>query len=140
MTLNYISDSNGTMSTQVMRAATAVMPAQNCVGAIVGECNEALLNTVLRGKWGLSRHSPTARTVTRNAIHNICYTVVNSNAMQGFAPGFVSAVRMASWKMALIGTDAANALLVAGGVFWIIRPTGDGKARPELYKSSSKKK
>ena len=180
MTLNYISDDSGTMSSQVMRAATAVMPAQNCVGAIVGECNEALLNTVLRGEWGFrgmvvsdywvwgdnslrdlclrtgcdtylcmyvpqmwsldDYESPTARTVMRKAIHNICYTVVNSNAMQGFAPGAVSAVRMAPWKMALIGADVVIALLVTGGVFWTVRRAGDEKAHPERYKTRPKRK
>lgn len=35
-----------------MRAVTAVMPAQNCVGATVGHANYALLTGVLRQEWG----------------------------------------------------------------------------------------
>lgn len=179
MTIRYISDEGGTVSTKVMRATTTVMAAQNCVGTIVGECNEALLNTVLRGEWGFrgmvvsdywvwsdnslrdlclrtgcdtylcmsipmmwnldDYDSPTARNAMRNAIHNIAYTVVNSNAMQGIAPGAVANISMAPWQKALIAADIAIGAILIGGVFWMIKRTQNEKKNPELYKRKVKK-
>lgn len=51
MTIRYY-DGDGTMTEKTMRAATAVMPAQNCVGTTVGHANYPLLNNVLREEWG----------------------------------------------------------------------------------------
>ena len=45
-------DESGAMTAKVMRAATAVMAAQNCVGTVVGHANYALLQELLRGEWG----------------------------------------------------------------------------------------
>lgn len=45
--------------------------------------------------------SPTVRSVMRNAIHNLCYAVVNSNAMHGLAPGAVVKTAMSPWKIGL---------------------------------------
>lgn len=50
MTIRYC-DGNGNMAEKTMRAATAVMPAQNCVGTTVGHANYPLLNNVLRDEW-----------------------------------------------------------------------------------------
>ncbi len=52
MTVKYTVDEDGNTATRVMRAATGVMPAQSGVGTIVGTCNYALLNSVLRDEWG----------------------------------------------------------------------------------------
>ncbi|MBR1781138.1 MAG: glycoside hydrolase family 3 C-terminal domain-containing protein [Oscillospiraceae bacterium] len=51
MTIRYYNDA-GVMAEKTMRAATAVMPAQNCVGTVVGHANYNLLTNVLRGEWG----------------------------------------------------------------------------------------
>ena len=51
MTIRYY-DEAGEMSEKTMRAATAVMPAQNCVGTVVGHANYDLLTNVLRREWG----------------------------------------------------------------------------------------
>ena len=51
MTIRYY-DETGTMTERTMRAATAVMPAQNCVGTVVGHANYNLLTNVLRHEWG----------------------------------------------------------------------------------------
>ncbi len=52
MTVKYTADETGATATRVMRAGTALMAAQNCVGTTAGECNYALLTSVLRGEWG----------------------------------------------------------------------------------------
>lgn len=178
MTIRYY-DEGGNLTQKTMRATTAVMAAQNCVGTVVGECNYALLTSVLRDEWGFQGmvisdywawgdnslrdlavragcdtylclympsiwslddyDSATARTAMRNAIHNIAYAVVNSNAMQGCAPGAVETTTMSPWQKVLIGVDVVAVLLVAGGVVWIVRRSRAEKAHPELFKPSRKK-
>ena len=56
--------------------------------------------------------STTARNVMRNAIHNILYMTVNSNAMNGIAPGTTFSYEMSPWKKLLVGIDIAVAALV----------------------------
>ena len=178
MTIRYY-DEGGNMTTRTMRAATAVMPAQNCVGTTVGHANYALLTNVLRNEWGFQGmvvsdywvwgdnalrdlclrsgcdsylciympimwnvndyDSATARSVMRNAIHNIAYTVANSNTMQGMAPGAVQKVHMSPWQIGLYVADAVVALLIAGGIFWMVKRTKAEKAHPEQFKRKVKK-
>lgn len=179
MTINYISDDQGTVATKTMRAATAIMPAQNRIGTTMGHCNYNLLTNVLRGEWGfqgmvvsdywvwdgnnlrdlcirtgcdtyLCMHMPmmwsledydsaTARSSMRNAIHNIAYTVANSNAMQGVAPGGMVKTEMSPWMFAIIGVDVVAVLFLALGIFWIVKRAQDEKANPDKYKPSIKK-
>ncbi|MFU0811275.1 MAG: Fn3-like domain-containing protein [Atopobium sp.] len=51
MTVKY-SGEDGSMKPRVMRAGTAVMATQTCVGTQLGHTNAALLQDVLRGEWG----------------------------------------------------------------------------------------
>ena len=51
-TVRYTSDDSGSIAEKVMRAGTAVMAAQSCIGTTIGHCNYALLNDVLREEWG----------------------------------------------------------------------------------------
>ena len=179
MTINYL-DENGETKEKTMRAATAVMPAQNCVGTIVGECNYALLNNVLRGEWGFQGvvvsdywvwadnsirdlalragcdtylcmampsvwnlddyDSATARSVMRTAVKNLCYTVVNSNAMQGVAPGAVVKETLSPWMKALIGVDVVAGVLFVGAIYWMVRRHKDEKLHPENYKPRKQRK
>lgn len=91
--------------------------------------------------WSITDYdSPTARTAMRNAIHNIAYAVVNSNAMQGYAPGAVQKVGMSPWQKMLIANDIVIALLLVGGIFWIIRRAKAEKLHPELFKPRKSKK
>ena len=178
MTIRYYS-SNGSMADKTMRAATAVMPAQNCVGTVVGHANYNLLTNVLRKEWGFQGmvvsdywvwngnnlrdlclrsgcdtylcmympalwsledyDSATARSVMRNAIHNIAYTAANSNAMQGYAPGAVQKISMSPWKMALYAVDVIFALLLIGAIICMVRRAKDDKLHPEKYEHKAKK-
>ncbi|MBQ6491787.1 MAG: glycoside hydrolase family 3 C-terminal domain-containing protein [Atopobiaceae bacterium] len=61
--------------------------------------------------------SAPAVAAMRNSIKNICYTVVNSNAMNGVAPGTVITYGLAPWQKALYGASAAILALVAFGFF-----------------------
>lgn len=178
MTINYY-DEDGVMAQRTMRAATAVMAAQNGVGTVAGECSYALLTSVLRNEWGFQGmvisdywvwgdnslrdlavragcdsylcmyvpsmwslddyDSATARTAMRSAIRNIAYAVVNSNAMQGYAPGAVQKTAMSPWQKMLIAADAVILLVVAGGIFRMVKRAKDEKAHPEQYKKKVKK-
>lgn len=90
--------------------------------------------------WNLVDYeSPTARSVMRNAIHNIAYAVVNSNAMQGFAPGAVQKTTMSPWQKILIVNNVVVGLLLAGGVFWIVRRTKAERQHPEMFRQRKRK-
>lgn len=52
MTIKYISDDNGTVSTKQMRALTGIMSSLNSVGNTWAGANSALLEKVLRKEWG----------------------------------------------------------------------------------------
>lgn len=79
--------------------------------------------------------SATARSVMRNAIHRLCYTVVNSNAMQGMAPGSIVYYDISPWKIALIVADVSIGVIVLGCITWMILRTLDEKKHPENYKT-----
>ena len=62
--------------------------------------------------------SPLSLMMVRTAIKNQCYTQVNSNLMQGVAPGSYIVYAPASWEIWLIIFNAAVALilLIMGGI------------------------
>ena len=51
-TVRYISDNQGTVSSRVIGATTALMSAQNSIGGVIGFAHYGLLTDVLRGEWG----------------------------------------------------------------------------------------
>ena len=50
--LYYTSDAKGTKSHKVIRGASAVMTAFNCIGTTMASCDYNLLTNVLRNEWG----------------------------------------------------------------------------------------
>ncbi|WP_232527828.1 glycoside hydrolase family 3 protein [Microbacterium suaedae] len=61
-----------------------------------------------------------AVSTMRTALHNILYTVANSNAMNGMAPGATLTYQMAGWEIGvLIGTIVLAALVLAG-IAWVV--------------------
>jgi beta-glucosidase len=52
MTINYISDDEGTISTKVMRGATGIMGSMNYLGFTWAGANYALNTELLRDEWG----------------------------------------------------------------------------------------
>lgn len=59
----------------------------------------------------------------RNSIKNICYSTVNSNSMQGAAPGSTIQYAISPWKLWLIAGDIIAALLlfVSSVLLWVRR-------------------
>ncbi len=64
--------------------------------------------------------SATARIALRKAIHNLLYTVANSNAMQGIAPGTIITYTMSPWRIWFIILDVVLGLFVVGGTVWVV--------------------
>lgn len=60
-------------------------------------------------------------TVLRNAAHNILYTVVNSNAMNGIEKDTVLTTGMAPWQLIMIIVDVAVVIALAVWGFLSIR-------------------
>ena len=50
----------------------------------------------------------------------MCYTVVNSNFMQGVAPGAIVEYGLAWWQVTIIVVDVVVGLLAVALVVWIV--------------------
>ncbi|WP_245566828.1 glycoside hydrolase family 3 C-terminal domain-containing protein [Jonesia quinghaiensis] len=57
----------------------------------------------------------------RNATHNILYTVANSNAMNGFAPGATVTYTPPTWRYIQIGASIGLGLLIVAGAVLVFR-------------------
>ena len=80
------------------------------------------------GKAFADTQSATSRQAMRTAYKNMCYTVANSNLMQGVAPGATIVYSLAWWEIAIIVYDVVVVVLaVACAVFIVI----DMKRRKE---------
>lgn len=75
----------------------------------------------------------TAQWSVRRAIKNIAYTVVNSSAYNGVAPGSYAYYDMSPWRIALIIAVVIAGLLVAAGAAWVIIRALDEKKNPDKY-------
>ena len=83
--------------------------------------------------------SNTAKHVFRQAIKNMCFTVVNSNAYNGIAPGSTSYRDIAPWRI-LVGCIAG--VLYAGaavGIGFTAYYLVDEKKHPENHKPKASK-
>lgn len=77
--------------------------------------------------------SPTALWAYRRAIHNICYTQVNSRAMSNIVPGSIIKYGMRPWLPMVIGIDVAIAALLVLGVVWMVMRKKKEQAHPEMF-------
>ena len=64
--------------------------------------------------------SATGRTMIRNAIHNLVYTLANSNAMQGVAPGSRVWYEMSPWRIWLYIGEGVLATAGVASIAWVI--------------------
>lgn len=166
MTINYIADENGTVAQRTMRAATAVMASQNCIGQYYGHSDYRLITELLRGEWGFvgtvhsdmftmskadmydmsyrsgldtflatgrgqlaDSESASAHHMFRRIMHDVGYTVANSNVMQGVAPGTIFYYDASPWIFYLqLPLNLVFGLLIAGAVAWmVVRTVRDRK-------------
>ncbi len=71
-----------------------------------------------------------AQSNIRYAAHNLLYTVANSNAVNGMAPGATLTYQPAAWEFWITVGTVVLALLVAAGVVWIIVRVRRHRNRP----------
>lgn len=83
--------------------------------------------------------SPAAQWAIRQAVHNLCYAVVNGNYMQGVGPGQIVEFTMSPWRIGLIVGDVILGALAIGGVIWIVMRTLDERKHSEKYQKHIKK-
>ena len=97
--------------------------------------SDAYLSMYLPMFWKMVDYeSPSAQWAMRNAIHNIAYTMANSNAVQGAAPGATYRTAVPGWR---IGLTVANIVVAGPWVLWLIRVImrfRACKAHPETFK------
>lgn len=67
--------------------------------------------------------------------HHLLYLIVNSNAVQGIAPGTIILYDMSPWRVAMIAVNIVIYTLLAACAVWIVVRTVDSKKHPEKYKS-----
>ena len=78
--------------------------------------------------------SASAKWAMRDAVHHIAYMVVNSNWMQGAAPGAVIYYTTSPWMIGLIVANVVGYLFVAGMIVWMVVRGFDSKKHPENYR------
>lgn len=78
-----------------------------------------------------------AQSNIRYAMHNVLYTVANSNAVNGIAPGSTLIYHPAGWEVAVQWITIALAVLLAGAVVWVIYRVVSHGRRPEVVDAES---
>jgi len=79
-----------------------------------------------------------AKLTIRRSIKNICYAVVNSNAMQNVGPAMSYHYTMSPWRVYIILIDVFSCLIVLGGGTWIVLRTRSEKKHPERFSRRKK--
>ncbi len=82
--------------------------------------------------------SATGRIAIRKAIKNMCYTVTNSNAMNGIAPGTTISYTMSPWKIWMIVGVSVWSVATLVGVGWVVVRTRKYKRSKDDVVTDSK--
>jgi len=81
----------------------------------------------------------TALSSMRRACHNILYTLVNSNGVEGIKPGTIVSVKLAGWEKFLVGMDITVGVLAIALITLTILRARDEKKHPENYKPDKRR-
>lgn len=73
----------------------------------------------------------------RQAMHNILYTVANSNAMNGMAPGAGLEYHMAGWEIGVLVVTIILGALIVAGILWVVFRTRRHRARPTVEQDAA---
>ena len=90
------------------------------------------------GREFADTRSASAVLALREAVHGICYGVVNSNAMNGILPGSFISYALAPWQIALIIGDIFVGVVLAGTAVFLIYRYADERKYPERYGKESR--
>jgi beta-glucosidase len=82
--------------------------------------------------------TPTAKWCARNAIHNISYVVVNSNAYNNVMPGSQVYYTMPAWKVVLLVLTLLAYVLALFTALLLLLRTRDERRFPEKYNKYNK--
>lgn len=123
MTLDYISDSDGTHSQKVMRGATALMTSYNYVGATFSSGNYGLVTATLRDEWGfqgavisdMTGGAGYRRDQMLRAGNDMCLWIMQINAEDTTSPSARWAMREAVHHIAYMVANSSNMQGVAPG-------------------------
>lgn len=80
--------------------------------------------------------SGTARQAIRTAYHNVFYTIANSNAMQGVAPGTIITYKPSGWRVAFWILDAVLGTFLVCGTAWVVYRTIKFNSKPKSEEST----
>lgn len=67
--------------------------------------------------------SATGQKLLRRAVKNLCYTLVNTNLMQGVAPGATIHYGLSPWCQWLIAVDLLSAFFILAVCIWMLYPS-----------------
>ena len=85
------------------------------------------------------RDSATTFKAVREACKHSLYATVNSNAMNGIAPGSIISYSLTPWESVLIAANVIVYVLIAGVAVCIVLRGLDSKKHPENYKQKKVK-
>lgn len=80
------------------------------------------------------KSSAVTQWTLRRAIKNISFSIANSNALQGVAPGSTISYRFPSWRYIQMIANALTAALIVWIIWLNIRRTKDERRSPENYR------
>jgi beta-glucosidase len=69
----------------------------------------------------------------------MCYSIVNSRAFEGVAPGTTFSYKMSPWRVALYTGDAIAAIFIVVMIAVMVLRTKKSKEHPELFKAPKEK-
>ena len=83
----------------------------------------------------VDQDDPSATTVKylQNATHEMCYMVVNSNAMNGIASGSTIHYSLAPWQVGLAIAIVTTSLLLLAAIGLTVYKAADKKKHPDCY-------
>lgn len=119
---------------------------QGYIETDMGKLHDSGLDKFLRGggdvvmTWNpngmvTDLQSPSGKTAIRKAVKNLLYVQANSSLTEGVAPGGVITRTLAPWQIGLIVGDVVAALLIVGGIVWVIQRKKDEIKNPQNYKT-----
>lgn len=107
----------------------------NRVDMLLRSGSDALMSTTY-GERVIVRDTTSATSISllRRAVKNMCYTLVNSNVMQGVPPGSLVHYTAAPWQVGLTIFDVISGLILVSMSAWLVLRELDERKYPQHYR------